>query len=155
MARVLVAVMGPIFNLVSATGNARSKGWGDNIDWWTLRDGLARSRVENKPLMVVVHRMTCPACVYLKSRFSNSPDIASQSRHFVMVNLEPAETPSDDRQFHPDGHYVPRIFFFKPDGHLMTDVMHDPHSEYRYNYPNAMAIANSMSKVRNMLFKGN
>ncbi|XP_005108317.1 thioredoxin domain-containing protein 12 isoform X2 [Aplysia californica] len=146
MARVLVAVMGPIFNLVSATGNARSKGWGSRIAWMNLDEGMAKAQAEKKPLMLVIHKKKCAACFYLRKTVSSSSEIQALSKSFVMVNLDWFET-LREKQYQPDGEYLPRILFFGPDGQVMYDITNSPQGRHKYNYSKEGDIVKNMKKV--------
>ncbi|XP_012943484.1 thioredoxin domain-containing protein 12 [Aplysia californica] len=150
MARFLAASFGPLFSIVSAAERVKSNGWGSNIAWMSLHEGMQKVYTEKKPMMLVIHKMTCPACVHLKRKVSNSSEIQALSKSFVMVNLEYFEAPRD-KDFHPDGLYIPRILFFGTDGKVMKDIVNNPQAQYKYNYPNEVNVATSMKKVRAIL----
>jgi hypothetical protein len=46
----------------------------------------------------------------LKPRLASNKDLGEMSKKFVMVNVKDGKEP-DDKQFRPDGNYVPRILF--------------------------------------------
>jgi protein-disulfide reductase (glutathione) len=54
--------------------------------------------------------MDCLLSSALKSQVSASKEIEDLSSHFVMVNAEDNEEPKD-KQYSPDGGYIPRILF--------------------------------------------
>jgi len=68
--------------------NALSRGWGDSIKWLTLEDAIERSKVSNKPIMVIIHKTWCGSCKRLKPVFSQSEEIRKLSAEFEMVNLQ-------------------------------------------------------------------
>ncbi|XP_041357311.1 thioredoxin domain-containing protein 12-like isoform X2 [Gigantopelta aegis] len=68
--------------------NTLARGWGDNLDWQTLEDGLKKAKEENKPLMVVIHKTWCGACRALKPLFAETKEIGEIGSNFIMVNLE-------------------------------------------------------------------
>lgn len=122
-------------------------GWGDRIEWLNLNDGFQKAKEESMPIMIVIHKMTCPACMYQKQWFSRSNRIESLSKNLVMVNLEVHEVPRRP-EFSPDGYYVPRILFFSPFGTMLSDVkMTNGNPEYQYNYPGEIYLTNNMKAV--------
>ncbi|BFY98805.1 hypothetical protein BsWGS_01845 [Bradybaena similaris] len=130
----------------SLAGPAEARGWGDNISWLTLDAGFKKAKEENLPMMVIIHRMTCGACVYQKKWFSRSKTIQSLSKNLVMVNLEIHEVPKSP-EFNPDGFYVPRILFFSPQGKLLTDVNVKYNPQYKFNYPGEIYLTGNMKAV--------
>lgn len=67
-----------------------------------LESGLSQAKEQNKPLMIVIHKSWCGACKSLKPKFAESKEIAKLSQHFVMVNTQDDEEPTDP-QYKPDG----------------------------------------------------
>eukprot|EP00992_Anisonema_acinus_P002497 TRINITY_DN10787_c0_g1_i1.p1 TRINITY_DN10787_c0_g1~~TRINITY_DN10787_c0_g1_i1.p1 ORF type:complete len:151 (-),score=28.09 TRINITY_DN10787_c0_g1_i1:12-464(-) len=129
---------------VLATDRAPSRGFGDEIEWYTMEGGLAKAKAENKPIMVLVHKSWCGACKALKPQFAGSKEIEELSRSFVMINTEDAEEPTD-AQFKPDGTYIPRIFFLNSEGKVdpnMKNALGNP--KYSYFYSQASQVVASM-----------
>ncbi|KAK0057647.1 thioredoxin domain-containing protein 12 [Biomphalaria pfeifferi] len=133
-------------DLTYTSGDDNHRGWGEKIDWYTLGVALQKAKKEHKHMMIVIHRMTCSACWYQKSWFSKSPAILNLSKNFVMVNMEAGRVPNDE-QFSPDGHYVPRILFFNPQGRLMPHVKFSYNDLYQYNYPGEGDLIRNMKLV--------
>lgn len=85
----------------------RDNGFGNNYVWAaSLESGLQIATNHKKPLMVIIHKSWCHACKNLKTKFANSAEIQTLSKHFVMVNLLDEEEPENG--FAPDGSYIPR-----------------------------------------------
>ncbi|KNC70459.1 hypothetical protein SARC_17013, partial [Sphaeroforma arctica JP610] len=64
----------------------------------------------NKPMLILIHKTWCGACKNLKKTVSTSEQMVTLAKEYIMVNLEDDEEPKD-KQFQPDGGYVPRLFF--------------------------------------------
>ncbi|CAG5131901.1 unnamed protein product, partial [Candidula unifasciata] len=120
--------------------------WGDNINWLTLDQAFKKAREENVPVMVIVHKMSCGACIYQRRWFSRSKTIQALSKNLAMVNLEYNEVPKSP-EFTPDGFYVPRILFFSPYGRLLPDVNVKYNQQYKFNYPQEHDLASNMKSV--------
>ena len=43
----------------AAEGNALARGWGNNIEWYKLNDGLNLAEDEDKPMMLIFHAPWC------------------------------------------------------------------------------------------------
>ncbi|CAL1537665.1 unnamed protein product [Lymnaea stagnalis] len=142
---VRLSQLGTVFGISLTTGT-NDRGWGDRYDWHSLDEAFHKARTEDKPMMVVIHKMTCAACQAQKRWFSRSPRIFELSKNFVMVNLEVHEVPKNP-DFSPDGHYVPRILFFTPGGRLMSQVKFHYNKEYQYTYPDEHDLARSMMLI--------
>jgi len=122
-------------------------GLGKHINWQRLDDGLALAKKEGKPLMLLIHKSWCGACKSLKPKFKESQKIAKLSPKFVMVNTMDDDEPPGD-VYKPDGGYVPRLFFFDPEGDLLGDVVNENgNPEYKYYYYDEVSIVTSMEKV--------
>ena len=84
-----------------------SPGWGDHYNWMGLHEGWAQARKEGKPIMCVMTREGCPACIHLRKSVREDPQMEEAAKDFVLVNLEWNEIP-DTPEFGPDGKYFPR-----------------------------------------------
>jgi protein-disulfide reductase (glutathione) len=128
--------------------NPLARGWGNDINWVTMTDALRIAREESKPIMLLIHKSWCGACQALKPLFSKAKELKKLSAHFVMVNWEDDEEPGDE-QYKPDGAYIPRILFLKPNGSVMKDVKNpnQEYNSYNYYYSNPAPILKSMKNV--------
>ena len=111
---------------------APTHGYGDQIAWRGLDEGLAEAAKLGRPLMLVVHASWCPRCRELKQRFFD-PTLAETSDRFVMVNLDQDQSPEALRHG-PDGQYIPRILFFDPQGRLDPELQNPRGGKYKYFY---------------------
>ncbi|KAK7100746.1 thioredoxin domain-containing protein 12-like isoform X2 [Littorina saxatilis] len=122
-------------------------GWGDNIDWMTLEKAWQRSKSENLPVFLLIHKSWCGACKAFKPKFAESTEIQKMSEQFVMVNVEDHEEPDGD-QYKPDGGYIPRILFFDSEGKLLDDVYNkNGNPKYKYFYHAPEGVIDSMRTV--------
>ncbi|XP_069127296.1 thioredoxin domain-containing protein 12-like [Argopecten irradians] len=135
--------------------NELARGWGDDIAWVKLDDGLIQAKTENKPVMLIIHKSWCGACKSLKPKVQASSAIKEVSKDFVMVNAEDDEEPGDSK-FSPDGGYIPRIFFLDSDGNVLNDFYNkDGNSQYKYYYYSADHIVKTMKSVLDSVKGGN
>lgn len=111
---------------------APAHGYGDQIAWRGLDEGLAEARSLGRPLMLVVHASWCPRCRELKPRFSD-PALVEASERFVMVNIDQDEEPQSLR-YGPDGQYVPRILFLDAQGQVDATLSNAGRKKYKYFY---------------------
>jgi protein-disulfide reductase (glutathione) len=111
---------------------APAHGYGDQIAWRGLDEGLAEARSLGRPLMLVIHASWCPRCRELKPRFSD-PALVDASERFVMVNLDQDEHPQSLR-YGPDGQYVPRVLFLDAQGRVDATLSNASRSKYKYFY---------------------
>lgn len=111
---------------------APANGYGDQIAWRGLDEGLAEAARLGRPLMLVVHAGWCPRCRELKQRFFD-PTLAQASERLVMVNLDQDQSPEALRHG-PDGQYIPRILFFDPQGRLDPELQNPGRGKYKYFY---------------------
>jgi protein-disulfide reductase (glutathione) len=99
-----------------------ARGWGQQIAWRSLPEGLVQAQSESKPLMLLVWKTWCGACKALRPKFEASSAVLAESSNFVMVNVVDDEEPAD-AMYKPGGAgYIPRVLFLRPDGSVMTDV---------------------------------
>jgi len=111
---------------------APSHGYGEQIAWRGLDEGLTEARSLGRPLMLVVHTSWCPRCRELKPRFSD-PALVETSERFVMVNIDQDEEPQSLR-YGPDGQYVPRILFLDAQGQVDATLSNAARNKYKYFY---------------------
>ncbi|KAK3602042.1 hypothetical protein CHS0354_021136 [Potamilus streckersoni] len=150
MARVIVwpTFCFTFLQLISLTAaKAPGNGFGEDIEWRTLEDGLKEANELNKPLMLIIHKTWCGACKALKPKFAESEEIKKLSSSFLMVNVQDDDEPAGEK-YSPDGAYIPRIFFLDPSGNVMKEFYNeDGNEKYKYFYPTPDNILKSMQKV--------
>ncbi|CAB4005826.1 Thioredoxin domain-containing 12, partial [Paramuricea clavata] len=139
--------------LVIAKENNSTKlhnGWGKQIKWETLENGLTLFRERKVPMLLIIYKSWCKACKVLKTYFSKSEEIVEFSSKFVMVNIQ------DDKEelgeeFDVDGAYVPRLYFFDPRNGRIMEEFHNESPEYKddfiYSYGNEKQVIKTMKKV--------
>ncbi|RUS74593.1 hypothetical protein EGW08_017635 [Elysia chlorotica] len=143
----VLAALAPWLKSLAALSTATlHRGWGENIEWHSFNDAMKKAASENKHIMVIIHVMTCPACISNKYWFSRSKAIAELSQHFVMVNAQPSEIPRVIKELAPDGHYVPRILFMTPNGRVLRGVG-TGHPEYNYVYMDEHQLVRNMKNL--------
>jgi protein-disulfide reductase (glutathione) len=119
-------------NTPARAATAPANGYGDNIAWRGLDEGLKESAALGRPLMLVVHAAWCPRCKELKRRFFD-PALAAASERFIMVNLDQDAQPEGLR-YGPDGQYIPRVLFLDAQGQLDATLSNPGRSKYKYFY---------------------
>merc|ERR1711915_468383 len=139
--------------LASAVSSARAdspaRGFGDEIEWYSYSDGLAKAAETGKPLMVILHKTWCGACKRLKPEFAGSAEIRELSSNFVMVNAEDDESPHADKSFQIDGGYIPRIFFLSSDGEIKSELYNAAgNPQYKYYYASASQVVTAMEEAQ-------
>ncbi|KAM6934534.1 LOW QUALITY PROTEIN: anterior gradient 1 [Xenentodon cancila] len=120
----------------SATPQALSRGWGNDIKWvQSYEEGLSEMTRSQKPLMVIHHQDNCPYSQALKTVFVADETIQKMAKEdFIMLNLI-EET--RDQNLAPDGYYVP-ILFVDPSMTVRADIA-GKYANHLYTYePNDM-----------------
>eukprot|EP00010_Vexillifera_abyssalis_P005435 CAMPEP_0201550964 /NCGR_PEP_ID=MMETSP0173_2-20130828/7231_1 /ASSEMBLY_ACC=CAM_ASM_000268 /TAXON_ID=218659 /ORGANISM="Vexillifera sp., Strain DIVA3 564/2" /LENGTH=164 /DNA_ID=CAMNT_0047961097 /DNA_START=60 /DNA_END=554 /DNA_ORIENTATION=+ len=126
--------------------HGEDRGFNSEIDWYNdLEEAKEAAQAQGKPIFLLIHKSWCGACKRLKPEFQGSLVIESTSKHFIMVNLEDDEEPTDER-YRPDGAYVPRIFFLDENG----DVLNDTHNKngnpkYQHFFPQYNQVTETMT----------
>ncbi len=113
--------------------SAPANGWGDDIAWRGLQEGLEEAKSKGMPVMLVVHTSWCTKCKSLKKAFAQDADIAELSERFVMVNVDQDEMPQVEI-YGPDGTYIPRVVILSPDGKVDTKLINPRSPRYKYFY---------------------
>ena len=125
---------------------APANGFGDQIAWRTLDEGLAEAAELRRPLMLVVHAAWCSSCQALKPSFSNET-LVDLSHDFVMINLDQDAEPRS-LEFAPDGSYIPRVVFLDPrTGRTDPTILNQRRADRRYYYGAADDIVGAMKKA--------
>ncbi|XP_048507799.1 thioredoxin domain-containing protein 12-like [Athalia rosae] len=146
-------VVNLIFAKNSSGEHADDNGFGKLYKWQTVTNGFVEAKKSRKPIMIIIHKSGCQACINLHKKFANSPKLLDLSQHFVMINVDSSRGDELPDNFFPDGSYVPRILFMRPDGELLREIVNtDPNREpnYKYSYWSIRQIADSMQTVLKM-----
>lgn len=109
---------------------APANGFGAEIAWRGLDEGLAAAAADHRPLMLLIHASWCRQCKALRPAFSD-PALVRASEALVMVNLDQDEEPRS-RRYSPDGDYVPRVIFLTPDGAVDPDLRNPGRGRYHH-----------------------
>ena len=121
--------------------------WGDSIAWAPWGEARDRSARENKPLCLVVYADWCPRCREMAPVFKR-PKVLEASEKLVMVRQDNDARPEWLSAYADLGNYVPRIFFFGPDGQLRRDITSGhPRYPHFYNARDVSALLSSMRKA--------
>jgi len=123
-------------------------GFGKDIDWVSWNDALELAKEKDKPVFLLIHKTWCHACQALKKKFEQASfqkELKAMSKHFIMTNTEDDEEPWEEK-YQPDGKYIPRIFFIKPDGEVMADITNEKeeYKQYKYYFADPNGILDSM-----------
>ncbi len=128
------------------TATAPANGWGEEIAWRPLTDGLAEAKKERMPLMLVVHTSWCSKCKALKQSAFSSQELRELSEEFVMVNVDQDAEPAA-LDYAPDGSYIPRVMFLDPEGTLDQQLRNPRPSRYKYFYMPQDDLVGTMRKA--------
>lgn len=69
--------------IVFAFGNGDvypDNGFGNVYKWQNLSQGFKQANQLGKPIFLVVHKLSCPACINLKKKISKSVKVIELSR---------------------------------------------------------------------------
>lgn len=137
--------------LLLATSALAGGDWNDSaIAWKPYEAGMAEAKSANKPVLLVVYTDRCPHCTNYSKVF-HDPGLVELSKKFVMVRINEDKDPAVSAKHAPDGRYVPRTLFFKPDG-TPLDKVTEQREQYRYFYDesNPAGVMRSMNAVLEM-----
>lgn len=122
--------------------------WPEGVEWaddWAA--ARAASAESGKPICLVVYADWCPRCKELAPMFAE-PDLIEASKGMIMVHQDNDARPDWLQAYAEHGSYVPRIFFFGPDGNLRTDVSSGhPRFPFFYSSRQKKALIKSMKTV--------
>lgn len=106
--------------------------WNSNqIDWLPLDQAKQRARRLQQAIMIVVYTSWCSVCPDFAKHF-NDPEVATLAQDLVMVKGDSDEIPVLDRQYAPDGKYIPRVVFLSPSGDLDTSI--NDGGKHKFNF---------------------
>ena len=112
---------------------AAAHDWNESgIKWQNYDEGVALAQKEKKPICLVVFTEWCPHCKNYALIF-HDPKVVAQAKRFVMIHVDKDQNAPVNKKFQPDGDYIPRTFFLKPDGTLDADIK-APRDKYQYFY---------------------
>ena len=114
--------------------DARAGGdWNDPaIKWMPYSDGLAAAKKEKRPVCLVFYTEWCPHCQNYSGVFHDDK-VVERAKKFVMIRLDRDKDTDVSKKYAPDGEYIPRTYFLKPDGSLDPDI-HAERDNYKYFY---------------------
>jgi thiol:disulfide interchange protein len=118
------ASAGPVAGPVAAPAAAVGAGvtWGEpNVAWRAPAEGLAEAKRTGKPVLLVLFTTWCSHCKNYQRIFAD-PRIAERAKSFVMIRADADKEEALATRYAPDGGYIPRTFFLKPDGTLLADI---------------------------------
>lgn len=127
--------------------------WNDSgIAWKTYEQGLAEAKSANKPVCLIFYTDWCPHCVNYSKLF-HDPALVELSKKFVMIHINKDSDTATSAKYAPDGEYIPRTYFLKPDGTLLSDVTEQRESfKYFYSESDPASVMRSMNAVLAMKF---
>jgi protein-disulfide reductase (glutathione) len=125
---------------------APANGWGEDIAWRSLDDGMATAKQTDRPMMLIVWTSWCPKCRALKQKFAENGEVQELSKQFVMVNVDQDELPEVSKHG-PDGDYIPRLMFFDADGEIDDAVLNTKRRRARYFYSPVDDVAAKMREA--------
>lgn len=98
------------------------------IPWQKPSAGFVQARTYTKPVFMLVYADWCPACKTYSRLFSR-PDVARALSGFVPV-LADADHDRIERQYRPDGGYIPRSMVLTHEGELVEQLTGPYESRY-------------------------
>jgi protein-disulfide reductase (glutathione) len=123
--------------LVAVPMQALAKGGGWNsqrISYVSYQDALTQAKIQQKPILFLVHKSWCAACKQMRAQVEQSAEIEALSEHFVMAHAEDDDEPTDAK-LAPHGAYSPRVLFLGSSGDVLpitNPVGSDPSSPHFY-----------------------
>lgn len=100
------------------------------VSWRSYEEGLAEAERTGTPALLVFYTDWCPHC-HNYSRAFHDADVVKLARQFVMIRVNRDEHPDLSERYAPDGQYVPRTFFLRPDGEVRMELR-GGHPDYQH-----------------------
>ncbi|MCC6645711.1 MAG: thioredoxin family protein [Polyangiaceae bacterium] len=122
--------------------------WGGAaIAWRTPAEGLAEAQRTGKPVMLVLFTTWCPHCKNY-SRVFEDARVAEASKGLVMVRADADKDEATSSKYQPDGGYIPRTFFLKPDGANSGIKASDGRYGYFYDERDPAPLLAAMARAK-------
>lgn len=123
----------PVVPTPAPTPAPNGETWGGTaIAWHAPDEGLAEAKRTGRPAMLVLYTSWCPHCKSFSKLFSDAR-VTEASKQFVMIKANSDEAEDFAWKYAPDGGYIPRTFFLKPDGSILADIRASD-GQYKYFY---------------------
>ena len=139
---------------VDVSTKEQARGWGRIFEWAPCGGAHPAEQAAlaaGKPVMVLLHRPSCPACHKLKDTFLTNNELQRLSKNFAFINCNSTEEPPG-KSYAPDGDYVPRILFFGADGSPRPEIFNRlGKAAFKYYYVDAPSVVESMLEAAVML----
>ena len=133
---------------IATESTVLSNGFGDDIEWKPWSEALELAKETEKPILVLLHKTSCPACKSFKTVFAKSKEILELSSKFIMVNAKFGQDPSNEPKLAIDGKYVPRIIFMNSQGDVLEEVINKKgNPKYKYFHQTAQTVVDAMESV--------
>ena len=121
--------------------------WNSNqIKWVSLASAKTEARRLQRPVMIVGYTNWCPHCKNFEKLF-NDPEVATLAQKFVMVHANTDDEPMMDREYAPDGRYIPRAVFLSPTGELDKSIKAGGKSAYNFHGKTPDRLLGGMRKA--------
>eukprot|EP01065_Artemidia_motanka_P039567 TRINITY_DN48539_c0_g1_i1.p1 TRINITY_DN48539_c0_g1~~TRINITY_DN48539_c0_g1_i1.p1 ORF type:complete len:177 (+),score=48.25 TRINITY_DN48539_c0_g1_i1:53-583(+) len=138
--------------LADLTPSELGRGFGRDLDWRTLSDGLAEAAEFDRPVMLVLHKSWCSECRRLGEEFATSRGIERRADSFVLVNCMNEDPGCESSYYMPDGGYVPRILFLDSGGRVLEELTAPGGvPQYKYFYSSATQVVKGMDRAAKAL----
>ena len=145
---IILSYFFTLVGFIASESNILSNGFGDEIEWKPWSEALDLAKETEKPIMVLLHKTSCPACKSFKPVFAKSKEILDLSSKFVMVNAKFGQDPSNEPKLAIDGKYVPRIIFMNSNGDVLKEVINKKgNPKYKYFHQTAQTVVDAMESV--------
>ena len=146
--RMPAAAAALLASLALATVAVAGGDWNETgVAWKTYDAGIAEAKASNKPVCLIIYTDWCPHCTNYSKLF-HDPAMVEMTKKFVMIHINKDKETAVSSKYAPDGEYIPRTIFLKPDGTLLDKVTAD-RAEYKYFYSESdpQAVMKSMNAV--------
>jgi thiol-disulfide isomerase/thioredoxin len=122
--------------------------WDQAIEWHAYETGLARARVERKPILLVFYADWCPPCKEFHHVFDDAR-VIGRAKDFVMIHVNGDQREDVAKKF--DVHNYPRTYFLTADGVLLRGAR--PASlcpDYDYDHKDPASLLAGMEYALNL-----
>tara|TARA_R110002096_G_scaffold436085_1_gene667088 strand:+ start:3666 stop:4061 length:396 start_codon:yes stop_codon:yes gene_type:complete len=101
----------------------QAKKWNyPQVAWSEPTGALKRMAATGRPGLVLIKTDWCPRCTELSTQFADA-DLMTLAAEFELILLDQDENKEMAARWAKDGAYIPRIFFLKADGSVLTELV--------------------------------